>query len=323
MYEIGVDVNEELLYQYLTEKQIMEYYLGIPVQFSRLVKIPSFIRIDKKPTGAFYIDSAGRLVFKDFGGKFHGNYISVVMKKFDLSYRDAITRIYNELIEGKEIPIIPEEERVKYEPIQRKLFEVKRRAFNESDLAYWLQFGITKETLDLYKVSALQILWINKKIVYAYNQYDIGYLYDFTGSFKCYFPHRNDYRFLSNTDYTVLQGYDQLPKKGKTLIITKALKDVMVFRELGYDAIAPQAESVLISANQMIDLKRRFKRIISIMDFDYQGITLMNKMKRKYGISPYMLTNGRFGTPDYQAKDISDLVKLLGKEEVKKLIEQR
>lgn len=323
MYGIELDITEDLLYNYLTEKQIMEYYLGIPVIFNKLHKIPSFIRIDKKPTGSFYIDSAGRLVFKDFGGKFHGNCISVAMTKTGLDYRPCLKRIYLELVEGKDIPIIPVEERIKYEKIE-KILQVKRREFTQEDLNYWNQFGISKETLDLYKVTGLQTLWVNGKIVYSRTNSDVGYLYDFdSGIYKAYFPSRSNYRFLSNTSRFVIQGYRELPKKGKTLIITKALKDVMTLRELGYDAIAPQAESVLISPQQIVELKNRFKKIVSLMDFDYTGVVMLNKMKKLYNIPPYTLTNGRFYTPNFGAKDISDLVKLVGKEEAGKLIKSK
>lgn len=299
----------------------MEHYLGIPVVFNKLIRSP--LRSDKKPTAGFHIDGEGRLMFKDFGGDFYGDCFQIVQKQFGINYHDALKQVYNQLVEGKEIPIIPVENRVKYEKIE-KILEVKRRKLTQQDLEWWNQFGISKETLDLYKVTGLQTLWINKKIVYAATKADVGYLYDFeAGIYKGYFPLRDAYRFLSNTSSYIIQGYNQLPKKGKTLIITKALKDVMTLRELGYDAVAPQAESVLISPNQMIELKSRFKKVVSLMDFDRTGVCLMNKMKKRYGIPPYTLTNGRFYTPNFGAKDISDLVKLLGKEEVKKLIEER
>lgn len=317
MYGISEDVRitESLILNYLTEKQIIEHYLGIPVVFGKILKSP--LRYDKKPTASFYYDSRGKLVFKDFGNGFHGDFVQVVQQKYSLNYYSALERIYNELVNGKQLDIIPEEDRIQYVQ-KKKIIQVKRRPL---DLDYWSEFGISKETLELYRVSGLQTLWINGKIVYSYSMFDPGHLYEFQDSmYKAYFPFRDSYRFLSNTTQYIIQGYDQLPKKGKLLIVTKALKDVMCLHELGYDAIAPQAESVLISANQILELKSRFKRIVSLMDFDYAGVMMMNKMKRKYNIAPYTLTNGRFYTPDYGAKDISDLIKLIGPEEVKKLM---
>lgn len=322
MYGIGEDITKDLILSYLTEKEIMEYYLGIPVVFHKSIRSP--LRTDKKPTASFHVDNAGRLMFKDFNGsRFYGDCFEVTQKRTGLNYYSALTRIYEELIQGKDITIIPEDKRVKYE-FKRKILQVKRRILTDEDLSFWGQYGISKETLDLYKVTGLQILWSDGKIIYTSSRNDVGFLFDFgDNTYKCYYPYRSDYRFITNASRYVIQGYSQLPKKGSKLIVTKALKDVMTLHELGYIAVAPQAESVLISANQMIELKARFKRVVSLMDFDYTGVCLMNKMKKLYDIPPYMLTNGRFYTPDYKAKDISDLVKLMGAEEVKKLIDER
>ena len=322
MYEIKPDITENYILDYLTEAQIIEYYLGIPVVFNKLVRSP--LRTDKKPTANFYIDNAGRLIFKDFNGTcFHGNYLEVVKKKTGLPFREALIDIHEKMILNKEIEPLPEYQKIKYEKKQ-KILQVKRRQLNDFDLSYWNSFGISKETLDLYKVTGLQTLWVDGKILYSATQRDIGYLYDFEDEvYKAYFPFRTDFRFLGNVTKYVIQGYNQLPLKGKLLIVTKALKDVMTLRELGFIAVAPQAESVLISENQMLELKTRFKKIVSFMDFDYTGVCLMNKMKKLYDIPPYTLTNGRFYTIDYQAKDISDLVKLLGKEKVIKLIQEK
>jgi hypothetical protein len=202
--------------------------------------------------------------------------------------------------------------------------QVKRRELDTEDLTYWNQFGISKEILEQYKVTGLQTLWSDGKIIYSSTPYDRAYLYDFgDDTYKSYHPGRNNYRFFTNASTFVLQGYNQLPKKGNLLIITKALKDVMTLRALGYDAVAPQAESVLISPNQMIELKARFKKVVSLMDFDYAGITMMNKLKKKYNIPAFTLTNGRFYTVDYEAKDISDYVKIHGLERTKAFIDER
>lgn len=319
MYKL--EPTRELVLSYLTEKEIMEHYLQRKVSFNRLIKDP--LRSDARPTAGFYIDFSGRLIFKDFNGSFHGDCFEVVRKrnKNTITYFEAITKVYEELILGKELTIIPPEERVKYEP-SKKLLQVRRRKLCSDDLQYWEHFGISEDTLGIYRVTGLDTLWCNGKIIYSSNILDTGYLYDFGEEiYKAYFPFRSEYRFITNASRYVLQGYNQLPRKGNLLIITKSLKDVMSLYELGFSAIAPQAESVLISKEQIVELKSRFKKVISVMDFDLAGIRMMNKLKRIYNIRPYTLTNGRFYTIDYGAKDISDYIKAFSKEEMLKLIE--
>ena len=59
-------LTQELLLRYNSEETYMEHYLGIPVK-KWLFKSP--LRKDNTPTCAFFRDSAGRLVFKDFRGE--------------------------------------------------------------------------------------------------------------------------------------------------------------------------------------------------------------------------------------------------------------
>ena len=66
---------------------------------SIVLKIGMFktpIRQHSKPTCAFYRNRKGDLIFKDFRGDFYGNFISVVMYKFDCPYGKALQIIAND-----------------------------------------------------------------------------------------------------------------------------------------------------------------------------------------------------------------------------------
>ena len=81
---------------------------------------------------------------------------------------------------------------------------------------------------------------------------------------KIYRPHsltRKD-KWRNNCGTYDLQGLAQLPDKGKLLIITKSLKDIMVLYEYGYTAVAPQSEHSSIPTSLMENLKGRFDKII-------------------------------------------------------------
>ncbi len=77
----------------VSEEQLMEHYLGIPVKKGLFV---SPLRQDKNPTCAFYRNRKGDLIFKDFGSTFCGNFISVVMEKFQCSFAKALDIIGND-----------------------------------------------------------------------------------------------------------------------------------------------------------------------------------------------------------------------------------
>lgn len=82
-----------MILQRVSEEQLMEHYLGIPVRKGLFV---SPLRQDKNPTCAFYRNKNGDLIFKDFSGAFCGNFISVVMEKFQCSFAKALQIIGND-----------------------------------------------------------------------------------------------------------------------------------------------------------------------------------------------------------------------------------
>ena len=47
-------------------------------------------------------------------------------------------------------------------------------------------------------------------------------------------------------------------------------------------------------------------------DFDRTGVKWANFLRRKFDLPVFFLTDGRFGTRDYRAKDISDYIRLHG-----------
>ena len=71
-----IRVTKEMILNKVSQEQLMEHYLGIPVK-KGLFKSP--LRNDKNPTCAFYRNKNGDIIFKDFGSSFCGNFISVVM----------------------------------------------------------------------------------------------------------------------------------------------------------------------------------------------------------------------------------------------------
>lgn len=58
------------------------------------------------------------------------------------------------------------------------------------------------------------------------------------------------------------------------------------------------------------------------MDFDLTGVKMANTLLKRYNIQPLFLTDGRFGTRDYGAKDISDYIELNGPSKALEIINQ-
>lgn len=88
------EVTKELILKKVPEENIMEFYLGVPVK-KGLFRSP--LRHDRHETCAFYRSpKTGRLVYKDFGSDHAGDFVSVVMYKFNCSYYQALRIIAND-----------------------------------------------------------------------------------------------------------------------------------------------------------------------------------------------------------------------------------
>lgn len=315
----GILTKEYILRQ-VSQQEIFESFLGLPVKAGERYRSP--LRSDKHPTCEYRLKN-DKIYFVDYSGDFFGDCFDAVQRMYGVNYTKSLDIIAERfgLIDVK-----VEKTRQAKTTIQKHTFksyseiEVMIREWEKEDLAYWNKFNINLDVLKHYCVFPLQNVFLNKRIVYGHSQNDPAYGYRFgTKKYKIYFPLRRNgrTRFISNT--THIQGLRQLPKKGKLLILTKSLKDVMTLYSLGLNSIAFQSEAIVPSAEELKPFIKNWETIVSLYDFDRSGVRSANKMRKLYGIKPVFLTNGRFGTVNYKSKDAADYVADHGREEAYKL----
>lgn len=312
-------IDKQFILERLSEEEIIEFYLKIQIEFNKLILNP--LRSDRNPT--LTIKKYPNCIWiKDWSGSFQGNCFDLVKLIYNVNFYKACEIIASDFsLIKKDKTIVPKRVEWKEHIVKEKVkIEIKRRGWESYDLLFWSSIGITLNTLKKYYVYPLKVLWINSAIQYYFkNQYNLAYAYYFFNEeFKIYFPNQNKFRFRCNTN--VLQGELQLPYEGPLLVITKSMKEVMLFHEYGIAAVAPQSESVILTQEQYDNFQKRFEYIVSNYDFDLAGIRSANKMKKLYGIEPFFLTTGKFNTIDYKAKDVTDYRKIKGEKETNKLI---
>ena len=122
---------------------------------------------------------------------------------------------------------------------------------------------------------------------------------------------------MGNWPTKKIQGYDQLPKKGKLLVITKSQKDSMVLNSLGIPSCSPNSETQFINNSILLELKESFNNIVVLYDNDLPGIQNMNKFKKQYPELIYTWIPRKYG-----AKDISDFYKIYKRKETLNLIKE-
>jgi len=305
MYEIRPKQNKEWVLERLPQEQIMEYYLRVPIQVKQKFKSP--LREDNNPSCSFFYTKAGKLYFRDFsksesldcfdiasmvlGTDFKGT-LRQIISDFNLNGPGVLIKNYDYLEEAKSLAQ-DDFSNIEISPLNRNgLWHM-----DPSGIKFWDRIGITPATLRTYKVLQLEFARCNARTVYNYDKDNPGFAYYFgEDQFKLYFPYSTGMRFLQNTN--CLQGQDQLPESGPLLVVTKSMKDVMLFYEYNIPAVAPQSESFCFDDDCIEDWRKRFDRIVIVYDYDYTGVKFANKWRKKYGWD-FAFVEG--------AKDLSDL----------------
>lgn len=323
-FTFPVKITKELILSRFSEEQIMEYYLGVPIS-KKLFRSP--LRQDHLPTCSLYRNGKGELIFKDFATGQYLNVFGVVQTLYHCDYWESLRIIANDFGIAKDSSLRRNYGKINSNPVkieekESAKIQVEVQPFTELELKWWARYGITPEILKRFDVYSCKHVFLNGNLCAKSQQHCpiFGYYgkkYQGSELWRCYFPERKEYRFLTNWPSKKIQGYDQLPKKGKLLVITKSMKDVMCLYSCGITAIAPNSENLFISDTVLSDLKSRFERIVVFYDNDRPGLANMAKIRKEH--LDLLFT---FIPKEYGAKDISDFYKKFGRKRTLNFIKQ-
>jgi len=213
------------------------------------------------------------------------------------------------------------------------------RVWEAHDRAWTDSFGLTPEQMNLFvTITPVHTAYINRPgsssaPFYTYTAKDPCYAYPigkYNGSHlvKLYFPKRKKgkySRFITNNPFP----FDDLRefKKGDLLILVKSNKDKAVllyhlfmipaFVKLVDEGFILDVRPVSSEVGNITELQARvlqglFDLVVTNFDFDRQGCGTANMYRRQYGFKPMMLTNGKFGSINYGAKDLTDYRSMFG-----------
>ncbi len=323
MFDFTIDpkITKEFLLSKNSEETYMAYYLGIPVK-KGLFKSP--LRTDNHTTCSFFRGKSGNLYFKDFATGQCLTFEGVVMEKYHCTYHNALKIIAKDFgfiqtsgVKKQEIKI-----QSKFDSEKETFIQVEIKDFSESELKWWNSFGITEATLKKYKIYSIKTVFLNGTIYAQSTQHSPIYGYYFgkkenIEQWRIYIPKRKEFRFIGNVSTKTIQGYKQLPDKGKLLVITKSMKDVCLLSTLGIPAIAPNSETQFVSDKILNELRTRFINIALLYDNDLTGVRFMNKIRKLHKDLIVCMIPRK-----YEAKDISDFYKKYGKNKTVELIKE-
>jgi hypothetical protein len=285
---------------------------------------------DKNPDCRIFKNSYdNKLLYKDFGdgGKVY-DIVQYVMVKYGCTFRECIDIIANDfnirksrIIVNRAIKVSSVDELLVMAP--KTKIDIVSQPFTIADYNYWNQYHIPLELLDEYNVFSAKYIHLYKGdrvITFAYAKSNPIYAYRFVDeetreyNYKVYRPLEPDkrYKWMFSGKAVDIEGYDQLRLSGDLLILTKSLKDCMVYRLLGYDAISLQGETNKLSNDIVNKIRRRFDRILVNYDNDEEGVRGSIRLREEHGFKYFFVD---------ETKDVSDYVKKYGLENTKRMIE--
>lgn len=321
-FTIEPKITKEFLLSKNSEETYMAYYLGVPIK-KGLFRSP--LRNDHHNTCSFFRGRSGNLYFKDFATGQCLTFEGVVMEKYNCTYHNALKIIATDFgyiqssvkRESKKVEIQP-----KFEGDKETFIQVEIKDFSESELKWWNSFGISESTLKKYKVFSIKTVFLNGNIYAKSTQHSpiYGYYFGKKGEveqWRIYFPKRKEFRFIGNVSTKTIQGYKQLPEKGKLVVITKSMKDCMLLSSLGIPSIAPNSETQFLEEKPLNEIRNRFDHLVLLYDADLTGVRFMNKLRKQHSDLIVCMIPRR-----YEAKDISDFYQKYGRNKTIELIKE-
>lgn len=303
-----VRLSKDLILSHVSEADIFYRYLGIKPKLR--VKFRNPFRDDKVPTCGFYFTPNNTLKFKDFTGWCNWTCFDAVMYVEKLTFSDTLIRVAHDfgIISGNYVQ--PREQKISMPVIEApkdefsSKLQITSKEFTTLEYEIWRRYGIRPETLALYRVKSVSHVWLNGRPIKQSTKTNPIFAYCFDeGTYKVYSPLSEDFKWISSCKSHHYQGYDQLDWVGDLLIITKSMKDVMVLREMGYNAIAPHSEHCNIPHEFMNTLRKRFNNIVVFFDNDDAGIRGSKAICEEHQLKSIIIPQ------EESHKDISDYVK--------------
>jgi hypothetical protein len=317
-------LHTDVILSKITEYDIFMYYIPSFKEIRK--KFKSELREDNSPT-VYITMYNGKLLYKDFGNSDHTfDCFNYVKYRYSCSFIDALRIIDCDFNLGLS-PNKSEIEftmgymayRQKHIPKVNKteiIIKKKKRLWIKKDANFWKKYLVSKKILTKFAVEPISHFWINNN---RFTCKSISYAFKFKNRYKIYSPYEEKNKWLSNTNKTDVQGYNQLPHSGERLIITSSLKDVMCLYAAGYHSIAMQSEMQIPDEKLISELKERFNIIEILYDNDFNktnnpGQTMAKKICDLYGFKNICLPD------EFKSKDPSDLVAKVGSFNILKII---
>ena len=298
-------VNYRRLKKYIQSDVLIYRYFFGDFEVNQVYSSP--LRKDYNPSFSIRQSQKGNLYWVDYGlaDQEYFDGVGLVMAMYNITRQEAIQAIWSHLVRKEKYKIV----RNTKPKVKKKVpYEFLHSSLRPWELKYWEEHLVNEQLLNIYNVHSLNELTRDDKLVMESVKGNPAYIYlweENEEAFKSYRPldKFND-KFRGQQNGMWIQGFENLPKQGRDVIIQSSMKDVLVLTSARYNTAAPQSEN---SHRALLDkareLNNRFDRVHILFDADSPGIKAAKVLNQKVGGNWNILN-----WPRAWSKDPSDLV---------------
>lgn len=226
---------------------------------------PSFGIYERK-----YGFTSNEFMWADQGLGLHGDIFDLV--KIICKLENRRMAAYQVLIDAGIIP--GTKSHIVLTPHEKKFMgcssiRIVSKPFSRTDLLYWERINVHPALLAYYQVQSVKMFWLYDEQKFPRYPKGMCFSYKIFDRYQLYQP-RAPRKEKWRTDWTevCVPGFQQLKYNSPTLIITKSMKDVIVLRSFGYEAIAPRGENIMLPRECLSMMKHKYQRVLVLFDND-------------------------------------------------------
>jgi len=327
--DANISISASEILSKISEYDIFKRYCK---NFSEIdVSFLSELRISDTPNCRIHIHSNNHLRYKDFKSGEYYDCWNYIMVKYQCNYYEALNIVAADFkISSIEVDINPKillggdiVRSILIPNIKIKSeITIIEQPWTMVDYDYWSQFGIGFDLLEEYNVFSAKYVYLTKgekRTLLEYKKNNPCYAYRFTNdgkyNYKIYWPlGEKKFKWLFSGSTDDVEGLNQLPLFGETLVLTKSMKDCMCYNLCGIPAISLQGEANKLKPELVRDLLLRFDKIIVNYDNDEEGLKGSERMKKQYKFEYFFID---------EYKDLSDYIKNKSLEEAKLMLNNK
>jgi hypothetical protein len=290
-------LSTENILKYIDDYSIYSFYIGKELELNARYSSP--LREDKNPSFSLFSSSKdNRIYFKDHATSWKGDVFQFVRILMSLGntkqipFTKVLQQIDNDFNLGLYFENGNDKKTLKPKVIKipqkdRYTIAITSHKYPKQEfIDYWKdKYDISLVTLKEYNCTNVEVIHYKSK-THSFQIYPktLAIAYQIGGKYKLYFPFEcKSKKFQNNFPENWIEGYLQLKYKNDFCIITKAMKEVMFFREhFDWDSIAGKSENTKIPKHLMDRLFKNYKKVFIWLDKDTSGINAQKEYTQMY-----------------------------------------